>query len=277
MTKRGRRKPQLPKCRPLDQLEVGQPFNPMRLFVPYSVVRAIAATSKMGLGTKLVLLVLADQCRLKGWDWHSQANLAELLGISSRQLRRHLEHLKKLKLIHVEAELGRSDHTWLLYHSLFASCSPWTPVANVLPPRTEVSGGVGHFSPTHGKDHGKDALTDGIGFSPATSSRGAPAPNGEDKAKTPGNGKGLPSDADNGYPVSLQVKPDARQFFYSLTAPEKRARYERAGKLLDEIAYFNEHRKAPEHTISQQAKREISRRRRDLSDLGFWLATAERE
>ncbi len=276
-TRRHKRKPLLPKCRPLDQLEVGQPFNPMRLFVPASVMRSIAASRKMGLGTKMVLLLLADQCRLKGYDWHTHASLAELLGISRRQLERHLAHLKKLRLIHVETRLGRSDHTWLLYHSLFASCSPWTPVTSDVPPTSQMSEGVRRNSHTHGVVHGVDAWMDGVGLSQATSSRGAVAPNGENKAKTPSNGKPLPEGADNGYPVTLQVKPDAARFFYSLTAHEKRRRYDRAGQILDEIAYFEKHRSDPERAIQHQAEREIGRRRRDLSELGFWLAAAARE
>lgn len=101
--------------------------------------------------------------------------------------------------------------------------------------------------------------------------------NGEGKAKTPLNGKSSPDLPITDRALTLQVKPDARQFFYSLNATEKRGRYERAGKLLEELAHFEQYRKSPEHTISQQAAREISRRRRDLSDLGFWLAAAARE
>jgi DNA-binding transcriptional ArsR family regulator len=275
--RRRKRKPQLPKCRPLDQLEVGQPFNPLRLFVPYSVTRAIAASRKMGLGTKLVLIVLTDQCRLKGYDYHTHANLAEMLALSRRQLERHLAHLKKLKLIHVEAELGRPDYTWLLYHPLFASCSPWTPVTSDVPPTTQTTEGVRRNSHTHGKDHGKDALTDAIGLRQGTSYRGDHAQNGENKAKTPANGNPSGKLPITDRAFTLQVKPDHRQFFYSLTAHEKRRRYDAAGRLLDELAYFEKHRSDADHAIKNQAEIEIGRRRRDLSDLGFWLATPAKE
>lgn len=294
-TSKRRRHPRVPEFPPLEELQPGAPFNPFRLFVSGSVIRTIARFPKLGAGQKLVWLVLADQCLRSDYDWHSHRELAEICGISPRQFRRHLARLRKLKLVHVAADLGKSDHTWLLYHSAFAFCTPLTQVTSDLGGRSEVSYGVGQKRPTHGLNMDSTWTSDGATRLKATSGGRALPPNGRrvgedsparestardfreqvDRLQNPPpdeRTENTPSgDAEPG--ESLVVVKDARAFWYSLEPTAKRNRFEQAARVHDRIQHFRNYLKDPHAEIARQAEHEISRALDELRRLGFTLHT----
>ena len=265
----------------------------MRVFGSGQVIRAIAAAPKLGPGQKLVFLLLADQCFNKGYDWHTQRELAVFCGMSARQFRRHLARLRKLRFVHVAPEIGKQDTTWCLYHPVFANCSPLPQDRSVLGGRSEVSDGVGQNWPTHEFNMNSGMTSDSATRLNATSSRVPLAPNrridGENARarKTPAPHfrervdrplsdppETVELSTPNGDPVrgeSLVVVREARAFWYALEPVAKRNRFEQAHRVYDRIQHFRSYLKDPHAEICRQAKHEITRALDELRGLGFTL------
>lgn len=297
MVKR-RRHPRVPEFPPLDQLAPGAPFNPYALFEGWSIRKAIAGAPKLRPGAKLVWLILADQVYSSDYDSHSERNLSELCALSARQFRRHLRTLGKAKLVHVAPDIGRQNYTWLLYHPLFAACSPLPPVRNVLGVRSEMSGGSGHNWPTQRNDQRNYQRSASADNRNATSSRGVVERNGRRNGEEPRSREPLPADTDNGEFVdsasppfertgdtpsgdatpgdSLALKRDARSFWFSLSTIEKRNRQDLARRVADRIHDLRQMAKHKDAEIARQARHEITRSLDELSGLGFTLHTTER-
>lgn len=294
-TGKRRRHPHLPDFRPVAELAPFDPVNPVRAFGSGQVIRAIAAAPKLGPGQKLVLIVLADQCFNKGYDWHMQRELAAMCGISSRQFRRHLARLRKLRFVHVAPELGKQDTTWCLYHPVFANCSPLPPDRSVLGGRTEVSEGVGQKRPPHEFNMNSIMNREGATRLKATSSSVPVEPNGRmegenpEPAETPARDfreridRSLDAPTDEGVSKSpprsddgaesLVVAKDARAFWYALEPGAKRNRLDQATRVHDRIRYFRNYLQDPHADIQRQAKHEITRALAELRGYGFTLHT----
>ncbi len=253
-------KPRLPEFPPVDRLVVGQAFNPLRLFVSGSAHRAIAQEKKLSAAGKWVWVVLADQCYAKGYDWHSEQNLAELAGMSRRQFQRHLRRLKKLHLVHIETELGRSNRTWLLFHPLFALCQPLTPVTSDVPPTTETSQGVRQKRRTHEQDHEQDASRGTRTFVEATSYSGVVDLRDGKTVNGSGHEEGSPEVPITDRASTPRIRLERTPGWYSLTDTEKRNRFEQIDRLAREMDYFWEHLESPDKNIRRQARREVDRR-----------------
>jgi hypothetical protein len=288
-----RRHPHLPDFRALSELAPFDPINPMRQFGSGQVIREIAAVKKMGPGQKLVFLLLADQCFNKGYDWHSQRELAAMCGMSARQFRRHLARLRKLRFVHVAPEIGKQDTTWCLYHPVFANCSLLPQVNSVLGGRSEVSDGVGQNWPTHEFSMNSSMTSDGATRLKATSGRGpveqngrrfgedaepreSPAPDYRYRVvrplpEPPFERTDNPPSSDAGNGESLVVVREARAFWYALEPGAKRNRYAQAVNVADRIQHFRNYLKDPHAEIARQAQHEISRALDELRGLGFSL------
>lgn len=290
-----RRHPHLPEFRPVAELAPFDPINPIRAFGSGQVIRAIAGAPKLGQGQKLVLIVLADQCFNKGYDWHTQRELAAFCAISSRQFRRHLARLRKLRFVHVAPELGKQDTTWCLYHPAFANCSPLPPDRSVLGGRTEVSEGVGQKWPPHEFNMNSIMNRESATRLKATSSSVPVEQNGrmEGENLEPGESdaenfryridcKPSPAPSEGSHALtaaaaadgeSLVVARDARAFWYALEPGAKRNRLDQATRVHDRIRYFRNYLKDPHAEIQRQAKHEISRALDELRGYGFTLHT----
>lgn len=291
--KKAHRSPRLPHFAALDQLAPGVAFNPYRLFAGWSIRKAIATHPKLRPGAKLVWLVLADQCHEVGYDRHSQSSLAELVGLSVDRLQVYLDRLKRNHLIHVEHELGKQNFTWLLYHPLFALCSPLThretAVGGTAEPRQGVPRNRGtqrNYSEEFIRgDGGTEVLPSSSGRAGTANGRRAgevPSP-----SETPGESfrerrvsqpafasNGVePATPEQGLPSTpaLTVRPDASRFWYALTPNEKRSRLSRGTSILQELAHFAGYLADPSRDIQRQARHEIARRKVELSELGFYL------
>jgi hypothetical protein len=288
-----RRHPHLPDFRALSELAPFDPINPMRQFGSGQVIREIAAVKKMGPGQKLVFLLLADQCFNKGYDWHSQRELAAMCGMSARQFRRHLARLRKLRFVHVAPEIGKQDTTWCLYHPVFANCSPLPQDRSVLGVRSEVTEGVGQNWPTHEFSMNSSMTSDSATRLKATSGRGPVEQNGRRFGEDPQPRGSTPpdfryrrvrkpeppsdersentrsGDADRG--ESLVVVKDAKAFWYSLEPVAKQHRFEQAARVADRIQHFRKYLKDPHADIARQAQHEITGALAELRGLGFTL------
>lgn len=271
MTKRKKphRTPRLPKFKPLVELQPGDPVNPYRLFRSYTVHQTILAHPKLPAGAKLVLLILCDQVYGSGFDKHKHANLAPMVGLSVRQLERHLKRLRKLKLVHVEQELGRQNFHWLLWHPLFASCSPLPLDTSDGPPQTQMSEGVRRRGRTHRNSSEELNYYRQGDFNQSTFPSGAVVPNGQTKGEDSWPAGSLPDGADNGETVNLTLDPQAAKNFRYLPQSAKRAITIEAENLNQEIQHYRQYVNDPDHSIAHQARHEIERRLHQLGELGF--------
>lgn len=288
-----RRNPRLPDFKPVCELQTGDAFNPYRDFSPYTVRRELLRSTKMRPGAKVLWLVLAQQCWKYGHDWNEQSSLAEKCGLSRRQVERHLAALQKLRLIHVEPTLGRANRTWMLYHPLFAGCSPSAPVTSDVPPTTlvtdtyDTSGSHNIYSNRALNPWGT------LGIYKGTSSRGAVAQKGGEKAKGNGNGKAMAAGSDNEYSVQAAppnhvsfsgegpnpsgtqrpplLKANARRSWNTLEKRAQEIRYERACQLAGRIQYLRQHLNSPDAGIGRAARVQEAQASRELSEAGFYL------
>jgi len=91
--------------------QVGQPFNPYRLFYGVWIPEALLRFSDLTDGAKLCYGVLSRYAGDRGRCWPSQQELATALGgISVRNLRRHLKELESKGFIRViQIGLQRSN------------------------------------------------------------------------------------------------------------------------------------------------------------------------
>ncbi len=283
-----------PYFKPVEDLQQGDPFNPYKLYQSYSVAHELGRFKKLRPAAKWVWHILATECYSSGYDRHAQASLAFYAGLSVDQFQYHLARLKKLRLVHVEAELGRENWHWLLYHPLFASCSLLTPgktpvgvpqnSGTYLP---ENSGTQSTYKSTY-RDMGTPGIYD------VTSIVVPPAQNGGEKAKVNGNGKNLAAISDNEYAVHSAppnscnqngestnpsgtqklplLKANARRSWNTLEKRAQEIRFERACELAGRINYLRQHLNSPDASIGRQARMQEAQAMRELSDAGFYLA-----
>lgn len=296
---RRRRKPELPHFATLDQLAPGRAFNPYRLFEAWSVHRAIASYPKLRPGAKFLWLTLAHEVYTSGSDRHSQASLAERIGLSVDQLQYHLGHLVKAKLVHIEHELGRQNYTWLLYHPLFALCSPRTHRESPAGGTGLSRQGVPGFPGT--QRYSSEELIRGygvLGRNTATGSTGTDENGrrqGEEPFSEPNRGENFreringkppfapsqvePSQPARGVPAafSLELKPDFKRTWYGFSIGAKQNRREQAHSVAERIRHFQDFLKDPAEPIRRQARHEVNRAMAELSELGFFISPNHKE
>ncbi len=272
-----RKQPRLPEFAPLDQLAPGQPMNPYKLLVGFEARRSILAFRKLGQGGKNLWLLLADECFSSGHDRQTQEQLAGKLGVTTRQLRRYLVRLKKHHLVHVEPQLGRQDFHWLLFHSVFAGCSPLTPDNSVLRVRTETSGGSGQERPPQ-RNYQRNYQRSGRGTGAVgTSNEGSRADLGEELAKNGAKGENhgeLPITESSS---PLRVSKEAKAFWFSLTPFEKSRRFSLAERVADRIDHYRQYLSDTHPEIVRQARHEIERHSNELRSLGFFVQSPNGE
>ena len=281
--------------KPLEELQPGDAFRPYKLFEVWSVRGRILKSKKLRSGCKVVWVMLADECASSGHDRQSQVSLAEKAGMSLTQFRHHLGRLVKAKLVHVEPELGRVNYTWLLYHSIFAGCSPLTPSETRWGgPRESDEGVLGN--PITQRNYQRNyQRTGGSSVEKGTSYRGELPRDGrrqgEDSPAREGTNPDFrerrdrqpsfaPREGEPATPTAntlegeeLVVARDARAFWYQLSPAEKRNRQESAAAVADRIIHFRQYLKDPHAEIVRQAEHEITRALAELRGYGFTLHT----
>jgi hypothetical protein len=292
-TLKRRRHPRVPEFPPLEELAPGSPFNPYALFEGWSIRKAIAGAPKLRAGAKLVWLILADQVYSSDYDSHSERTLATLVSVSVRQFRRYLRALGKAKLVHVAPDIGRQNYTWLLWHPLFAYCSPLPPVRSVRGVRTEVSVGSGQEWPTQRNVQRNYQRMGSADDRNGTSNRTTPdwnggregeilesAPEGPPLAITSSRStrvrpssertRNTPS-SDAAQSETIAVAKDARAFWYALEPAVKRNRWEQAARAHGRITHFRQFLKDSDAVIQRQAQYEMASALAELNGLGFTL------
>jgi hypothetical protein len=260
-----------PKFAALDRLKVGEPFNPYKLFVYGEVLRKIAMLPDLTDSGYKLWTLLADQVQKTGSDTHSQANLAIMCRWDERKFRRIMRELKDLKLVHVEWHFGRQSETWLIYHPVFALCSPLirtnlsAELGQIYPRSTDKN--VLHMDLLHGDLHGRGDTTFNVGTSNGGTSE-APA---EDKANNqpPKNFKAAVPITNR--VTTLSVLPEARSFFSSLSSAELKIRYANGERSAERVAYYRQYINETDRTIASQARREVKRYLDEVRALGFFI------
>lgn len=287
------RHPRVPEFPPLEQLAPGAPFNPNALFEAWSIRQAIARYSKLRASTKYVYFMLVDQVYVSDYDWNCQAELAGRCGLSVDQFQRHLGKLVKLRLVHVAHDIGKQNYIWLLWHPVFAGCSPLTHRTSAVGGTADVRQGVPHSSGTQRNYQRNYRGTGGATLDNATSSRGALPSDGRREGEESPAWEPLAAATHDGYfvdphapppgldeytragdagkPESLVVKRDARSFWYSFSPIEKRNRLERASSVHERVIYFRQFLQDPHADIQRQARTEVNRALAELGSMGFTL------
>lgn len=265
----------VPEFPPLDQLQIGDAFNPYEVFVYGEVLRKVLRFGGLNDGQKTLWILLADQCQKRGFDTHSQTELAAMLAWKIRKLKRNIRELKKLKLVHVEWNLGEPARTWLLFHPVFALCSPRGSVKNdptlgQIWPKGSVKNGPNMDLP-HGSFHGRGDTTFVVG----TSNRGTSDAGAEDKAN-----KQEPKNTPQRQPITnrvetLQVSAEAKSFWFALPPREKQIRLERAAVAAERVTHYQQYIEHTDHTIAGQARREVKRYLDNVRSLGFFMPGIE--
>jgi hypothetical protein len=261
----------------LDVLQIGEPFNPYELFVYGEVLRVVLQCGNLNDGQKALWILLADQCQRRGYDKHSQARLAAMLSWNTRKFRRNIRVLKKLKLVHVEWNLGMPARTWLLYHPLFALCSPLGRDNSVLTLGQNSPKGkdknVPNMDLLHGSMHGRGDTTFNVG----TSNGGTSEARAEEKPKIePAKSRGAPVPITNRV-STLSVSEEAKSFWYSLSPLEKQKRSELAAAAAERVAYYRQYLNETDPTISSTARREVKRYLGELRGFGFFIPGTEQK
>jgi hypothetical protein len=272
-----RRSPRLPYFRPLEELSLGDPFRPYKLFELSSVRGVVLASKLLRPGAKVVWMLLADQCASSGYDRHTQVNLAEHAGMSLTQFRHHLGRLVKLNLVHIEPELGRQNFTWLLYHPMFAFCSPYTPSeTRVRDPRKPDEGILGN--PITQRNYQRNYQRRGPQtVDVGTSNRGSSDANSEEETKAWRTQK-----TNGSFPITnrvstLPVSAEAKTFWFSLSPLEKQKRQELGAIAAERVAYYRRYINETDRTIAGQARREVKRYLSELRSYGFFIPGLEPE
>lgn len=273
---RRRRRPALPHFAALEHLAPGQAFNPFRLFEGWSARGAVLAFRKLRPGPKALWLLLADQVYASGHDEHSQSELARRLAVTPRQLRRYFRQLLKLRLVHIEHSLGVSNFHWLLFHDLFANCSPRPQDKDVRRGRTEVSEGSGHKGPTQ-STYQRNYQRNGGATEFQTTTGSVPSDqNGRRQSENSPPEESPDPDFRYRRDCELTLKPDFKPHWYVFTPNEKRMRLERASGVHEKILHFQTFLKDPAEPIRRQARHEVNRLMAELSSLGFYIQTETR-
>jgi DNA-binding transcriptional regulator YhcF (GntR family) len=74
--------------------------NVKKIYIPNKVkVKMVLEDRKLSSGAKLVLYNLMSRLHKKKYCWPSQERIAKDIGLSSRQVRNHLEELKRRNLL----------------------------------------------------------------------------------------------------------------------------------------------------------------------------------
>jgi hypothetical protein len=130
-------------------LEVGQPFNPFRLFNGIFIPDALVRARQVSPGAKITYGRLTRYAGENGECYPAVATLASEFGMSERQTQRYLRELETARLIRRlprVSESGQTSNAFVfLWHSIFADVA--TP--NMTPPGvTDLSPeGVTQVSP----------------------------------------------------------------------------------------------------------------------------------
>jgi DNA-binding transcriptional ArsR family regulator len=270
---RRRRKPAKPEFAPLEQLAPGQPFNPNRLFKGRSAREKILSFPKLAPGAKLVWLMLADKVYLRGYTEHTERELAGFVSLSRRQFGRHLRKLKKLHLVHSEPNIGSSNLTWLLFHSLFAFCTPLPSRISDVGVPADVREDSPHMWRGNNRVLRKLQGTGPATFAVGTSNGGSSDDPGEEWANPSAEAQ-----AGREVPITersspLRVSKDARAFWYSLSPHEKGRRFSLAEAAAERVLHFRQYVDNPDRNISHQARHEVERYANELRSLGFYLTS----
>jgi hypothetical protein len=268
-------KPKGPVFAPVERLEIGAPFNPYKQFVYGEVLRQVLSCGMLTDSQAKLWILLADQCLGHGFDRHSQTRLAAMLAWKPRKLRRHLRELKKLNLVHVEWNLGAPSRTWLLFHPLFALCSPVGQVKNDLRvgqiwPKGQVKNDHNMDLP-HGSLHGSNHESSNVGTSNSASS----AARGDDLA----NGNGWRK-AGFAVPITnrletLAVSPTAKAFWFGLSPLEKKHRRELAEAAAAKVHHYRQYINDSNHEVAGQARHEVKRWHSQVRAHGFYIPGIE--
>jgi hypothetical protein len=252
-------------------LQVGEPFNPYKVFVYGEVLREILRFGGLNDGQKNLWILLADQCQSRGTSWRSQSRLAAMLGWNPRKLRRNIRVLKKLKLVHVEWNLGEAARTWLLYHPLFALCSPLGTDTYDLTLGQKVSQDrdktVPNMDLPNGSIHGRGDTTFDVG----TSNRGTSEARAEEMAK-----RQAKKNRDAALPITnrvetISVSADFKSHWYSLPLREKQIRWENAARAAEHVAHYRQYINEKDRTIAGSARRQVDRYLSEVRSLGFFI------
>ena len=124
-------------------MELGQPFNPYRLFYGIFLPEALLGYPKVSPGAKLCYGRLSRYSGKAGECWPAVSVLAKELGVSTRQAKRYCRELEKAQFIRRDPRPGRTNHWVFLWHRVFAFCSLPTPDES-------GGGGVTDMSPLGG-------------------------------------------------------------------------------------------------------------------------------
>jgi Helix-turn-helix domain len=139
----------------------GEPYNYSRIMDAVMIPQVVYADRKLSPGARLLWGIIRRLGHRTGQCFASEVRLAEELAVTVRQVRRYCKQLVGAGLLQEREQPGRPSIRELLWHTRFngeqEANKPVVPCeANVrriksLPadaqPRTDMSGGSGHFCP----------------------------------------------------------------------------------------------------------------------------------
>lgn len=272
-----RRHPRIPEFPPLEELAPGAPFNPYALLEGWSVRKAIAGYPKLRPAAKFLYMFLADQVYTSDYDSHSQRTLADFVGLSVDQFQYHLARLAKHGFVKVAHDIGRQNYLWLLWHPVFAGCSPLTGRRTPVGGTGELRQGVPENSGTqrnYQRNYQRSASGDSRN---GTSSRGSVEQTGEEEAKRWDDGENRPELPITESSETLTRRRDFASFWYSLSPVEKRNRAEAACRVHDRIQHLRTYLNGRDANAARQARQDIAASLAELAGLGFTLHTNGRK
>lgn len=130
-------------------VELGQPFNPYRLFHGIFLPEALLSYPNMEPGAKLCYGRLSRYSGKAGECWPAVNTLAKELGVSTRQAKRYCRELEKAQFIRRDPRPGRTNHWVFLWHRVFAFSSEATPPESGGGGVTDMSPQGGHICHPH--------------------------------------------------------------------------------------------------------------------------------
>jgi hypothetical protein len=101
-------------------LQVGQPFNPYKLFTGLFVPECLARYRELSCGAKLVYGRLARYAGENGECWPAMETVGSELGMGRTQARTYVHELRDERFIAIEERPGTSDRFKFLWHEAFA-------------------------------------------------------------------------------------------------------------------------------------------------------------
>jgi len=141
--------------------QVGQRFNPFRLFAGIFIPEAICKYRGVSLGAKLVYGRL---CRYAGEDGEAYPALATLgreLGIGGKQARRYVRELERYQFIQANPEPGRRSHYFFKWHQAFCNGEVGT---SRKPPLPKMGAEENHHQENQKKSQGSSSSSSLGGF-----------------------------------------------------------------------------------------------------------------